>query len=191
MTELESGFRVADVVGIVRRRSAIILGSAVVGLVLGYLVFASAPPKYSATSRVQVKTLIQNPLDPGPKDTQKLDVGTEQDLVKSDAVGDAVRKQLDLEGDNRALFRLLTVTAKEDSLVLELTVESGSAKKAQSVSNAIAEAYLAERERQATERRDKAIARIDQQRQDANAALTEANAAYAATEPGTPDARCP
>lgn len=187
MTELESGFRVSDVVGIVKRRSAILLGSAVVGLVLGYLVFASAPPKYSATSRVQVKTLIQNPLDPGPKDTQKLDVGTEQDLVKSDAVGDAVREQLDLEGDNRALFRMLTVTAKEDSLVLELTVESGSAKKAQAVSNAVAEAYLAERQRQATERRDKAIARIDQQRQDANAALAEANAAFAETESGSPE----
>lgn len=187
MTELESGFRVNDVVGIVKRRSAIILASSAVGLLLGYLVFASAPPKYSATSRVQVKTLIQNPLDPGPKDTQKLDVGTEQDLVKSDAVGDAVREELDLEGDNRALFRMLTVTAKEDSLVLELTVESGSAEKAQAVANAIAESYLAERQRQATERRDKAIARIDEQRQDANAALAEANDAYADTESGSPE----
>jgi hypothetical protein len=102
-------------------------------------------------------------------------------------VGDAVREQLDLEGDNRALFRMLTVTAKEDSLVLELTVESGSAKKAQAVSNAIAESYLAERQRQATERRDKAIARIDQQRQDANEALAEANAAFAETESGSPE----
>ena len=92
MTELESGFRVNDVVGIVKRRSAIILASSAVGLLLGYLVFASAPPKYSATSRVQVKTLIQNPLDPGPKDTQKLDVGTEHHLVKSDAMGDAMRE---------------------------------------------------------------------------------------------------
>jgi len=185
MTELESGFRVADVVALVKRRSAIILSAAVLGLICGYLVFAAAPPKYSATSRVQVQPLGTDPFAPGGKDTAKLDVGTEQDLVKSDAVGDVVRKKLDYQGDNKSLFSGLTVSAKENSLVLELTVASGSAEKAQATANAIAEAYLAERVHEANTLRDQNITRINKQRVDAVAALTEANAAYDQAPAGT------
>jgi len=49
MTELESGFRIADVTALLRRRFPILLVAALVGLVAGYFTFASAPPSYSAT----------------------------------------------------------------------------------------------------------------------------------------------
>lgn len=185
MSELESGFRIADVVGLIKRRSAIMLVSVVVGLILGYLAFASSPTSYSATARVQVQPLGVITIDSEAKDTAKLDVGTEQDLVKSDAVGDVVRKKLDLPGDNRSLFSSLTVTSKEDSLVLELTVTSPDAAKAQAKANAIAEAYLAERQREAEQTRDDAKARIEAQRVNARAALSEATDAYDKTRAGT------
>ncbi|HEX2578410.1 MAG TPA: Wzz/FepE/Etk N-terminal domain-containing protein, partial [Aquihabitans sp.] len=116
MTELESGFRLTDLLGLLRRRSAIVLAAAILGLIAGYVVFSSAPPKYSATSRVQVQP-FDDDLE-GGGDVDPVDIATEQDLVKSDDVGDAVREELGLEGDNRSLFRSLTVTANEDSLVL-------------------------------------------------------------------------
>jgi len=47
--------------------------------------------------------------------------------VKSDAVADAVRAELDLPIDNRTLLRKVAVTSKEDSLVLEITYESANA----------------------------------------------------------------
>lgn len=187
MTELEYGFRLADVLDLLRRRSAIVLGAAVIGLVAGYLVFASAPPKYSATSRVQVRPFAADPLGAGGSDAEKVDIGTEQDLVKSDAVGDDVRTQLELEGDNRSLFRSLTVTAKEESLVLELTVESATAARARDVANAVAEAYQADRQRDATAIAERSLARIDQQLSDARTALAEATDASLAAGPGTPE----
>lgn len=185
MTELESGFRLADLTALGRRRSAIFLGAAILGLVAGYLAFASAPPSYSATTRVQVQPLTTDPFAPGGTAAVTLEVATEQDLVESDAVGDRVREQLGLDGDNRELFQSLAVTSGEDSLVLELTAESSSAGQARDVANAVAEAYLNERQGNAEEIRTENVERINQQRTEALDALTEANQAVEATEEGT------
>lgn len=185
MADLESGFRLTEVLALLRRRSAIMVAATVVGLVTGFVLFAQSPPNYSATSRVQVQPLSADPLAPTGPDSVRLDVGTERDLVKSDSVGDAVRAQLGLDGDNRELFTDLEVNATDDSLVLELTVESSSATRARDIANAVADAYLAERVRAAEEVRDESIARLDQQRTEARTALTEANQAVDASEPGS------
>ena len=145
MSELETGFRISDVVGLVRRRLTILIGAAVLGLVLGALAFVTSPETFSATSRVQVKPVSTDPLDP-TSDAEVVDIATEQDLVKSDAVADAVRAELDLPIDNRTLLRKVAVTSKEDSLVLEITYESANAQEAQDGANAFADAYLAQRQ---------------------------------------------
>lgn len=186
MTELESGFRLADVLQMLRRRSAIVLAAAILGIVAGYVVFAKSPPNYSATARVQVKPFIADPLNSGGSDAQKVDIGTEQDLVKSDAVGDAVRKKLGLAGTNRSLFQSLTVSAKPESLVLELTVESESAATARDVANAVAEAYQADRQGDASDAKNRRLQSIDQELTDARQAVAEATDAYDATTSGTP-----
>ena len=185
MTDLESGFRIADLLDLLRRRSAIVLGGAIVGLIVGYLAFAGSPPNYSATARVQVRPFTADPLASGSSDGEKVDIGTEKELVKADAVGDAVRAELDLPGDNRALFRTLTVSSKEDSLVFELTVESSSAAQARDTANAVAAAYQADRQRAASAVKDRSLTRIEQQLTDARAAVAEANDALEATESGS------
>ncbi|MCU1498792.1 MAG: hypothetical protein JWM47_2745 [Acidimicrobiales bacterium] len=171
MTELESGFRIADVIELLRRRFPIMLAAGLIGLVAGYLAFAAAPPSYSATSRVQVQA---QDVASGTDGKPEVDLATERDLVKSDAVGDAVRKQLKLAGTNRGLFADLTVTSKEDSLVLELTYVSPSATRARDVANAVADAYLADRLREAADSQRAALGRLDQQISDARDAVTEA-----------------
>ena len=186
MSELESGFSLSDVTGLLRRRSAIVLGAAIGGLVAGYLVFASAPPRYSATARVEVEILKTDPTSGGGNAaTNSLDLGTESDLVKSDAVGNAVRKKLDLPGDNRTLFRALTVTTKANSRVLGLTSESGSATNARDTVNAIAQAYLDERSKAANGERDEKLATLGQDITRANQVVDAADADLDATEPGT------
>lgn len=187
MKELESGFRLSDLGGLLRRRSAIVLGAAILGLVTGYLVFASAPPKYSSTARVQVEILETDPNGGGGSPAaDELDLGTESDLVKSDAIGDAARAELDLQGDNRSLFRALTVTTKENSRVLALTYESGSATKARDTVNAIARAYLDERSQAAESTRDERLASLGEDIDRAEEVLDSANADLADTEPSTP-----
>ena len=126
MSELESGFRISDVTGLVRRRFTILAAALVLGVVLGAIAFSTSESTFSATSRVQVKQIATNPLDP-TSDTEVVDIATEQDLVKSDAVADAVRKELGLSIDNRTLLRKVTVSSKEESLVLEITYLSTDA----------------------------------------------------------------
>ena len=120
MSELETGFRIGDVVAVIRRRLPIVVVAAVVGLVAGYVVFSSAPESYSATSRVQVRPIKLNAFVSDGKE-DPVDIATEKDLVKSDQVADNIRKELGLKGENRAILGRVTVTTEPDSLVLKMT----------------------------------------------------------------------
>lgn len=141
MSELENGFRLSDVTGLIRRRALILLGALVLGVVFGAYAFTTAPEKFSATSRVQVKPLSMDPLQP-TTDAEVVDIITEQDLVRSDEVAGRVIEELGLDLDNRTLRRRVAVSSKEDSLVLEITYESNDATEAEEGANAFADAYL-------------------------------------------------
>lgn len=173
MSELESGFRISDVVGLVRRRFTILVGALVLGLVLGVVAFSTSDPTFSATSRVQVKPVLADPLDP-TSDKAVVDIATEQDLVKSDAVADAVRKELGLEVDNRTLLRQVAVTSKEESLVLEITFEAAGADEAMDGANAFADAYIAQRRADAAGTIETRLATIRQQIDFTRLALNDA-----------------
>lgn len=186
MNELESGFRLSDLTGLLQRRWVIMVIATILGLVAGYLMFASAPPTYSATARVEVEILSSDPsAGGGNAASEAVDLGTESDLIKSDDVGNAVREELDLPGDSRSLFRSLTVTTKENSRVLGLTYESGSARRARDTVNAIARAYLAERSKAATSERERDLTALGDDIARAQIVLDAANTELDATEPGT------
>ena len=120
MSELETGFRIGDVVAMVRRRLPIVLGAAVVGLIAGYLVFASAPTSFEATAQVQVKEIKLDPFASDSRDTQ-VNMATEKGLVKTDPVAEHIRDELGLKGDNRAILARITVANEPDSLILRIT----------------------------------------------------------------------
>ncbi|MFN8017247.1 MAG: hypothetical protein U0P45_03895 [Acidimicrobiales bacterium] len=188
MSELETGFRLGDVVGMVRRQLPVVLGASIVGLILGYLVFASAPESYSATSRVQVKAIKVNPFDPDNKANEP-DIATEKDLVKSDAVADVVRAQLGLPADARVGSHISVTTTDVTSDVLQITYVAATAQDAQKGANAAAAGYLKQRKDAASSTRDKAAAALDQQIQEANDNLSQANDAVDAAKDGTPEKR--
>ena len=175
MSELESGFRISDVTGLVRRRFTILAAALVLGVVLGAIAFSTSESTFSATSRVQVKQIATNPLDP-TSDTEVVDIATEQDLVKSDAVADAVRKELGLSIDNRTLLRKVTVSSKEESLVLEITYLSTDAEEARKGANAFADAYLAQRRADAEQSVNHRLDTVRQQIDFTRAALADAQA---------------
>jgi capsular polysaccharide biosynthesis protein len=186
MSELETGFRIGDVIAMVRRRLPIVLGAAVVGLVVGYLVFASAPETFSATSRVEVKPIRLDQFSSEGRDSE-VNVATEMDLVRSDAVAEHVRDELGLPGDNRAIVSRIAVATEIDSLVLKITFSGDTAAQSRDGANAAAEGYLIQRADTATDTRDSAVARLNEEITAAQAALDEANAAVAAAEQGTPE----
>lgn len=187
MSELETGFRIGDVVAVIRRRLPIVVVAAVVGLVAGYVVFSSAPESYSATSRVQVRPIKLNAFVSDGKE-DPVDIATEKDLVKSDQVADNIRKELGLKGENRAILGRVTVTTEPDSLVLKMTYVGDTAAQARDGANAVATGYLKQRQDTATASRDKAVAKLDEQIAASQKSLTEAQRALDAAPDGTQEA---
>jgi capsular polysaccharide biosynthesis protein len=181
MTELESGFRVADATALLRRRRLIFVIAAVAGIVLGAFAYSTSPPNYSATARVQLGTSGASET-PAQAEARRQ---TQKDLMKSDAVGDLARKQLDLDITNRALFAGLTVKSREGSDVIGLTYEAGSPKVAQERVNAIARAYLDNRRAQLAESSSSRTEVLAKQLTEAERERDEANDAFEASEPGS------
>ena len=186
MSELETGFRLGDVVAMVRRQWPVVLGAAVVGLVLGYLVFASAPSSYSATAKVQVKAIKLSQFDDTGKANEP-DIATEKDLVKSDAVADVIRKQLGLPADARVGAHISVTTSDVTSDVLQITYVAGTAETAQKGANAAAAGYLKQRQDAATASRDKQVAALDAQIKDTAATVDQATAAVDAAPDNSPE----
>ena len=184
MSELENGFRIGDVVAMVKRRWPIVVGAAVVGLIAAYLVFAGAPTTYSATARVQVKPITLDQFGTDGK-TNVVDIETEKDLVLSDPVADAVRKELGLTGENRAILSRVAVATELDSLVLKVTFSGDSAEQAKAGADAVAVGYLNDRKATAKGLADSAIERLNAEITEAQAALKEATAAVDAAPSGS------
>src|SRR3954464_10015699 len=170
MSELESGFRLGEVVDLVRRRILVILPVALLGALVGFLMFSSAPTKYSATARVEVDP---NPLESTGNGSPIPPVmETESELVKSDAVANYVRATLKLPVDNRAIRQRITVTTTDKSNVMVITFTAGNATEAQAGANAVAAGYVKSRHDSITAQRDKQIKSLDGQTKDARANLS-------------------
>ncbi|MGI8709834.1 MAG: hypothetical protein ACR2LA_02420, partial [Acidimicrobiales bacterium] len=188
MSELESGFRVADAIGLVRRQWLVIAVAAVAGAVVGYLLFSSAPTAYSATARVEVRAIAGINEDPSGNDNKNpngVNMVTEQDLVKSDAVAKAVQSELRRPGDNRTVLGHITVAADEGSNVLKITFDDDTSAGARDGANATAAAYLAKRTSDTKRTVDTQVEKITEQRKNADAAVRDANAQILSTRDGT------
>jgi polysaccharide biosynthesis transport protein len=184
MSELETGFRIGDVVAMIRRRLPIVVGAAMLGIIAGYLVFAGAPESFSATSRVQVRPIKLNQFESEGRTTDQVDIATEKDLVKSDVVAETIREELGLEGENRAILARVAVTTELDSLVLKITFEGDTAKQAKDGADAAAAGYLKQRADTATATRDSSVAKLNEDIAAVEQSLTEAQAAFDAAPDG-------
>jgi capsular polysaccharide biosynthesis protein len=189
MSELESGFRLGEVVDLVRRRILVILPVALLGALVGFLMFSSAPTKYSATARVEVDP---NPLEATGNGSPIPPVmETESELVKSDAVADYVRATLKLTVDNRAIRQRTTVATTDKSNIMQITFEAGNATEAQAGANAVAAGYVKSRRDSITAQRNKQLKSLDAQKKDATANINDAQACYEAAPANSPErTRC-
>ncbi len=190
MSELESGFRIADALALLRRQWLVIAVAAAAGLLIGVFVFASAPTTFSATARVEVEAIVGvNDVAGGTgRNPNPVDTATEQIKVKSDDVADAVRKELKLtDGDNRSLLSHVTVTIEPDSSVLQITFEDDTAAGAGAGANATATAYLAQRANEAKATVKTQVDKLSQRKLAASTALNDAKTALAASAPNSPE----
>ena len=184
MSELETGFRLGEVMAMIRRQFLVVGASFLVGIIVGYVLFASAPTKYSATARVEVgpdpmaTTANGSPVPPSME--------TEKDLVKlSDAVANAVRQQLKLAVDNKTIRGNITVALTDKSTVMQITYVATSADEARRAADAVAQAYLDNRRLTITQARDNQVSALTGTLNALKATANAKRVAAAATKPGT------
>ncbi len=129
------------------RRWWLVLLGVVVGAVaaLGYLAFASKT--YTSTANVQVTATGVNDsaLPISARTVSNVDMDTEAQVVKSDAVSALVAKQLKVTTSPSDLSKNVKVTVPPNSAVLNIAFEAHSKADAQLGAQAFADSYLAHR----------------------------------------------
>ncbi|MGW0191205.1 hypothetical protein ACWDV7_36565 [Streptomyces sp. NPDC003362] len=128
------------------RYRATIASGLVLGLLGGVLLVLLRAGSYSSTSEV----LVRSRTDPfstfGVSADNQLSMGTERQIALSAAVADRAAHTLGQPSRADALLANLRVTNPPDTQVLRFEYTAGTAKRAARVTNAFADAYLADRQ---------------------------------------------
>jgi uncharacterized protein involved in exopolysaccharide biosynthesis len=138
--------RVHGLLGTLRRRRRVALGVLVLAIGATLVVSMQSVPQYDATAQIllqppdAVSQTIMPGLIPSSADAQR-DVDTNAALITAQPVVRAVRRQLHLRVNDRALVDKVTVAGQSDSNLVSITARDPSPKLAQRVSTAFAEQY--------------------------------------------------
>ncbi|MFJ8634568.1 hypothetical protein [Streptomyces sp. NPDC093568] len=128
-----------------RYRATIVLG-VVLGLLGGAFLVLLSAGNYTSTSEV----LVRSRTDPfstfGVAADNQVSMGTEQQIALSATVANRAAKALHQPRRADALLRDLRVTNAKDTQVLRFEYTAGTAQRAARVTNAFAQAYLADRQ---------------------------------------------
>jgi capsular polysaccharide biosynthesis protein len=137
----------ADYVRPVRRRWRWLVIGAAVGLVVGLIAAAIAPHRYTSTASVVVTpTDLQQDVNSANGRTQDvINLDTEAQIVKSDAVAARVRRVLHAHSSLAAIERRVSVTVPANTTVLRISYTAGSPGRAAAGAQAYATSYLAVR----------------------------------------------
>ena len=137
-------------IGLVRRLPIVAL-LLVIGAGLGYLASTQQPATYTATATVLVQPAAGNPYAPGDRGQNLANLGTEAQLVSSDAVAQLAKTALRSNASVAALVEQLSVTNPPNSQVIEVGYSDITPVAARNGANAFANAYLVARERRAAQ----------------------------------------
>jgi len=130
----------------------------VAGLVVGYLL----PASYTATATVLVTPLEGNPYSPVGRGDDIVNLGTEAQLVGTDAVARLARGRL-RAGDPRALRSQVSVENPPNTQVLDIAFSGSSGEKARAGAQAFAESYLEYRRQRTQSILDGKLAKLREQ----------------------------
>jgi succinoglycan biosynthesis transport protein ExoP len=168
------------------RRLPIVALLLVVGTGLGFLGARQQPATYTATATVLVEPADGNPYAPGTRGQNLANLGTEAQLVSSDAVAQIAKTTLRSNASVAALVEQLTVSTPPNSQVLEVSYADITPVAARNGANAFANAYLVARERRAAQSVQVQINNLTKARAANQSALTRNVTALAKTQAGTP-----
>jgi polysaccharide biosynthesis transport protein len=146
-----------------RHHLAIVVLAIAAGSLMGWMYAGSVPATYTSTTRVLVNPTAGNPFTPTPasvRQDEETSLATEAQVARSAEVLDSVI----VPGRAPArLERHVRVTVPPNTQILEISFTAADPVAAQQVTDAIASAYLANRERRFGDVTDARIERLETQ----------------------------
>ena len=149
----------------VRRHLAIVIVCLVTGVAVGWLVAGAQPATYTSVAQVLVNPTVGNPFAPAPTSVRQdelTSLETEAQVARSAEVMTAVAAKFPplTQAD---VARGVEIIVPPNTQILEISYTAGDPVVAQQVTDAIANGYLTNRERRATEVNDERIERVETQ----------------------------
>ncbi|WP_298513139.1 Wzz/FepE/Etk N-terminal domain-containing protein [uncultured Nocardioides sp.] len=147
----------------VRHHLPVVLVFFLLGAVAGYLYAGSVPTAYTSTARVLVNPSVGNPFVPTPSSVRQdelTSLETEAQVARSDDVLGAVHAQYP-DVSLATMRKNIAVLVPANTQVLEISFTAGNADTAQAVTNAVADAYLANRAQRFETVNNERIARVE------------------------------
>src|SRR5215470_4038413 len=135
-------FELADYTSVLRRRMKSIVMFAILGVVLSGAYVVLAHKTYTATVLVQVNALPNNANAVGGRTGGPVNMDNEAQAVRSLAVANLVKKQLQSPLSATDLSNNIRVTVPPNSTYLQITCAASSASGAQRCANVVGAAYL-------------------------------------------------
>lgn len=172
---------------LVRRAAvpAVVLG--VLGGAAGVALASQVPASYTAASTILLNPLDGNPFHPGGSGEDLINLTTEAEVVRSDAVASLVAQDLG-EADVAGQLSGVSVHVLPNTQILEIEVSGRSATGAVERAGSFADAYLEYRIQRATRSTDVEREQIQQEISERNAQLQDLADQYAAAEDDPPKA---
>jgi polysaccharide biosynthesis transport protein len=167
----------------VRHHLAVVICCLVIGGVLGWLYVATVPRAYTSTASVLVNPSSGNPYAPTPESVRQdelTSLETEAQVARSTEVLGIVASDSNLTTNE--LERGVQITVPPNTQVLQVSYTAADPNVAQQVANAVADAYLENRERRFD---DVTAARLDRVETRTLSAVRDLRAATAAAQTGS------
>lgn len=131
----------------------------IIGLLLGYLASTRVEQTASATTSILLNPLDGNAYYPSTRGEQLVNLGTEAEALRSDAVAAIVKEATDSSQDASSLLDDVSVDNPPNTQILDVTFSAEDVATAEQYSQAFADAYLEYR----TQRADSVIgAQVEQ-----------------------------
>lgn len=180
----EGTFDLRDVLATVRRRKWIV--AAVTLSITGLAAFYSFTrvPVYTSQARVLVRPTLTSLFQGNP--LQQLSLQTEMQLVTSASVANVAKQQTDSPLDAQALLRHVSVTAPENTQILDISYSDPDPATAKKGAQAFANGYLEFKRRQAVGSITKYTTTLQLQIQSLDQEITTLNQRISRLPPGTP-----
>jgi succinoglycan biosynthesis transport protein ExoP len=166
-----------------RAHIPLIVITTVLGLALGFLASTQLSSSATATTTILLNPLDGNPFYPSTRGEQLVNLGTEAEALRSDAVANMVKSATGSDLDAADLLAGVSVSNPPNTQILEVTFTSDSVDEAEKYSQAFADSYLAYRKQQADKVIDGQVQQLDAQIAEAQQQLT----AIAAQAAGLPN----